>query len=159
MASPTVIPGISSLKDYVGAPLGPSDWVSITQKRIDAFADATGDYQWIHVDTERAAHESPFQRTIAHGYLTMSLAAAMLPSLIQVEKVGSVVNYGIDKMRLPAPVPAGGRVRLSAEIKDVREMPSGAARVNIALRFEVEGGSKPACTANAIFVYFPESAG
>ncbi len=133
--------------------------MEITQKRIDAFADATGDYQWIHVDAERAAHESPFKHTIAHGYLTMSLASAMLPSLIQVEKVGSVVNYGIDKMRLPAPVPAGGRVRLSAEIKNVREMPSGAARVNIALRFEVEGGSKPACTANAIFVYFPELEG
>ena len=156
MASPTIIPGIPSLKDYVGVPLGPGAWVTVTQQQIDAFADATGDHQWIHVDVERAKRESPFERPIAHGYLTMSLAPALLPSLIHVEEVGTIVNYGIDKMRLPAPIPAGGRVRLSAEINDVRDMPSGGARVRIGLRFEIEGGAKPACTANAIFVYLPE---
>jgi acyl dehydratase len=156
MASPTIIPSISAIKDYLGVPLGPGDWVTVTQQQIDAFATATGDRQWIHIDVERAKRESPFQRTIAHGYLTMSLASAMLPSLVRVEKVGSIVNYGIDKMRLPAPVPAGGRLRLSAEINDVREMPNGAARVRIGLHFEIEGGAKPACTANAVFVYLPE---
>lgn len=156
MATPTVIPGIPSIKDFVGVPLGPGDWVTVTQQQIDAFAEATGDRQWIHVDVERAGRESPFRRPVAHGYLTMALAPALLPSLVRVEKVGSIVNYGIDKLRLPAPVPAGARVRLSAEINDVREMSTGAARVRIGLRFEIEGGTKPACTANAIFVYLPE---
>ncbi len=154
MASPTVVPSVSALKDFVGKKLGPSDWVEMTQERIAAFADATGDHQWIHLDTERAEKESPFGSTIAHGYLTIALAPALLPQVLQVEGVRLVVNYGLDKMRLPAPVPSGGRVRLSVEIKDVRELGGSAARVSMGFTFEVEGGGKPACVADAVYVYY-----
>ena len=150
-----VVPAISGLKERVGLDLGSSDWVEITQEQINAFADATGDHQWIHVDVERAKSESPFQGTIAHGYLTIALGPALLPTLMEVEGVGQIVNYGIDKMRLPSPVPAGARVRLSAEIKNVRDVRGGLARVTIAATFHVEGVKKPCCTADVIFVYFP----
>jgi acyl dehydratase len=155
MTAPTVIPGIRALKQFVGKPLGTTEWVTVTQEQIDRFADATGDHQWIHVDVERAKKESPFRGTIAHGYLTLSLAPALLPKLVRVEGIRMGVNYGLDSMRLPAPVPAGARLRLSAQIKDVREMPGGSgARVTFALTFEVEGGAKPACVAEAVYVYY-----
>ncbi len=155
MAQPTVVPDIPSLKSLVGQRLGPTDWVEVTQEKIDAFAEATGDHQWIHVDVERAGRESPFKQTIAHGYLTLSLAPALLPQLVRVNGVRLGVNYGLDKMRLPAPVPAGSRVRLAAELKDVRDMPGGGARATFGLHIEVEGGGKPACVADAIYVYYP----
>ncbi len=155
MSGPAVIPSVSALKDWVGRKLGPSDWVVVEQSRIDSFAEATGDHQWIHVDVERAARESPFGGPIAHGYLTLALAPALLPQIVRVEGVRMGVNYGVEKMRLPTPVPAGARVRLSGEIKDVREMPGGGARVTIGMTFEVEGGAKPACVADAIYVYYP----
>ena len=155
MAPPTIIPGVSQLKDFVGKPLGTTDWMTVTQGQIDAFAEATGDHQWIHVDGERARRESPFGQTIAHGYLTLSLVPALLPRILTVEGVSMAVNYGIEKMRLPAPVPAGGRIRMSAQLKNVREMPSGAARATIGIVIEVEGSSKAACRADAVYVYFP----
>lgn len=155
MATPTIIPSISDLKSFVGKRLGPSEWVVVTQDRINAFAEATGDHQWIHVDPERAASDSPFGGPIAHGYLTIALAPALLPEVIRVDGVRHIVNYGLDKMRLPAPVPAGGRVRLSLEIKNVREISGGAARACLGLSFEVEGAAKPACTAEAVYVYYP----
>jgi len=155
MPSPTIIPGVAALKQSLGKPLGVSDWVAITQERINAFALATDDHQWIHVDLERARRESPFKQTIAHGYLTLSLAPMLLPQVVRVEGVRLGVNYGLDKMRLPAPVPAGARVRLAAVIKDVRDLPGGGARTTLALTFELEGSSKPACTAEAIYVYYP----
>ncbi|HVP27683.1 MAG TPA: MaoC family dehydratase [Myxococcota bacterium] len=157
MSQPTVIPSVSALKQFLGKPLGRSDWVTVTQEQINAFADATGDHQWIHVDVERAKTQSPFKTTIAHGYLTLSLAPALLPQLVRVEGIRMGVNYGIDKMRLPAPVPAGSRLRLSAELRDVRDLPGGAARATFGLTFEVEGGTKPACTADAIYVYYPRA--
>ena len=144
-----------ALKQYVGKPLGVSPWVTVSQEQINAFADATGDHQWIHVDTERAQRESPFKGTIAHGYLTLSLAPSLLPEIFRVEGARMGVNYGIDKMRLPAPVPAGARVRVLAELKDVRDMPGGGARATFGLVFEIEGGGKPACVADAIYVYYP----
>jgi acyl dehydratase len=154
-----IVPAISGLKERVGLDLGTTDWVDVTQEQINAFADATGDHQWIHVDVDRARAESPFKKPIAHGYLTIALGPALLPTLMAVEGVGQIVNYGIDKMRLPSPVPAGGRVRLSASIKNVRNLPSGGARVTFKLSFEVEGATKPACTAEAVFAYFPEQTG
>lgn len=154
MASPTVIPDLPSLKQFVGKHLGWSDWVTVTQQQIQLFADATGDHQWIHVDVERAKQQSPFKGPIAHGYLTIALAPALLPQIVRVEGIRMGVNYGLDKMRLPAPVPAGARVRLGAELKDVRDMPNGGARATFGLVFEVEGGTKPVCTADAIYVYF-----
>ena len=155
MAGPTIVPDIPSIKNYVDRPLGTTDWVTIDQAKIDAFAEATGDRQWIHVDVERAKRESPFASTIAHGYLTLALAPTLLSELLQVENTGNIVNYAIEKARLPAAVPAGSRVRLSAEIKNVRDLPSGAARVSIALQFEVEGSAKPALIGRVVYVYFP----
>ena len=116
MAGPTIIPDISELGSFTGVSLGTTDWITISQEQINAFAKATGDHQWIHVDVDRARVESPFKQPIAHGYLTIALIPALLPKLLLVEKVAMVVNYGIDKLRLPSPVPAGGRVRMSAEI-------------------------------------------
>jgi acyl dehydratase len=155
MAGPLVIPSVAALKSFVGQKLGPSAWTTVAQERIDAFARATGDHQWIHVDVERARRESPFGGPIAHGYLTIALAPVLLPTLVEVQGARMAVNYGIEKMRLPAPVPAGARVRLTAELKSVRELPSGAAHTTIGLVFEVEGGDKPVCTADVIYLYFP----
>ena len=155
MAEPVVIPSVSALKSFVGQKLGPSEWTTVGQEQIDAFARATGDHQWIHVDVERARRESPFGGPIAHGYLTIALAPVLRPRLVEVKGVRMAVNYGLERMRLPAPVPAGARVRLTAELKGVREMPSGAAHTTIGLVFEVEGGDKPVCTADAIYLYFP----
>ncbi len=155
MPNPLRIPDITSIADYVGKTLGPSAWYTITQDQIDGFARATGDHQWIHTDPERAERESPFGGTIAHGYLTLSLAPVLLPQLLRVDGSSRTINYGADKVRLPVPVPAGARVRLGGEIKSVRKVPGGAARVTIALAFHVEGGKRPCCTAEAIYVYFP----
>jgi len=155
MSEPLVIPSVSALKSFVGQKLGPSEWVTVGQEQIDAFARATGDHQWIHVDVERARRESPFGGPIAHGYLTIALAPVLLPRLVEVKGVRLAVNYGLDKMRLPAPVPAGARVRLTAELKGVREMSSGAARATIGLTFEAEGSERPVCTADVIYLYFP----
>lgn len=155
MSSPTIIPGIHALKPLVGRRLGTSDWITVTQEQIQRFADATGDHQWIHCDVERARRESPFKGTIAHGYLTLALAPALMSQVLRVEGVRMGVNYGVEKMRLPAPVPAGARLRMSAEIKDVRDLPGGGARATIGLSFEIEGQAKPACVADAIYVYYP----
>ncbi|MEB2344756.1 MAG: MaoC family dehydratase [Deltaproteobacteria bacterium] len=155
MADSLVIPSVSALKSFVGQRVGPSDWMTVGQEQIDAFARATGDHQWIHVDVERARRESPFGGPIAHGYLTIALAPVLLPRLVEVKGARLAMNYGLERMRLPAPVPAGARVRLSAELKNVRELPSGAAHTTIHLVFEVEGGDKPVCTADAIYLYFP----
>jgi acyl dehydratase len=152
----TRIPGIEAFRDFVGKPLGPSDWTLVTQERIDRFAEATGDRQWIHVDPERARRESPFHTPVAHGYLTLSLAPALLGEIVAVEGDPTVLNTGLDKMRLSAPVPAGARVRLRAEIKQVRDMPRGAGvHVTFRLALEVEGAERPACTADVALVYLP----
>jgi acyl dehydratase len=153
--NPTIIPQISALKEYVGKPLGTTDWSEISQAQIDAFAEATGDHQWIHVDHDRASAESPFGQTIAHGYLTIALAPVLLQQLFRVENISMAINSGIDKMRLPSPVPSGSRLRMSAEIKNVRDMPGGGARVTIAVTFETEGVTKPACVADVVYVYLP----
>jgi acyl dehydratase len=154
MAVPTIIESLTALREYTGKPLGPSDWTTITQERIDAFAAATGDHQWIHCDVERARRESPWGGTIAHGYLTLSLAPVLLAQIVVVRDMKTVVNTGADKIRLSSPVPAGSRVRMAAEFKDTREVPGGGLRVSVALRFEVEGNPKPACLATVNYVYF-----
>ncbi len=155
MAIPIVIPSLSAVKDYVGKPLGPSDWLTITQERIDRFAEATGDRQWIHVDVERAQRESPFKQTIAHGYLTLSLLPVLLGQIVEVKRYTIALNTGIEKMRLPAPVPVGSRVRLRSQITAVRKLPRGGLRTTFACVFEVEGQSKPACLADAVIVLRP----
>jgi acyl dehydratase len=155
MTQPTVIPQISDLEQYVGVALGTSAWMTVDQAMIDAFAEVTGDNQWIHTDVERAKTESPFKQTVAHGYLTMSLIPVLLPQILVIEKVGLVVNYGFEKVRLNAPVPAGSRIRMSAELKKVRRIPGGGARANLAITIEAEGQKKPACAADAVYAYFP----
>ena len=155
MASPLIIPDVASLPEFEGRDLGATEWQSIAQTQIDAFAEATGDHQWIHVDRERAKRESPFGTTIAHGYLTLALAPALLPELVVVENCSQIVNYGIEKLRLREPVLAGSRVRLAASIKGVRRVPGGAMRLSLAVRFDVEGAKRPAGSGELIFIYFP----
>ena len=159
MANSTVIPSVSSLADFTGKELGTSDWIEITQERIDAFADATGDHQWIHCDVERARRESPYGGTIAHGYLTLSLAPALLSQIFAIDDMTSAVNTGSDKVRLSAPVPAGARIRMSAQLKNTRDLPRGGVRATLTLRFVVEGVSKPACLADVNYLYFGAEAG
>ena len=155
MTGPTVIPDIASIKDFVGEPLGTSDWVAITQERIDTFANATGDYQWIHCDVERARRESPFKETIAHGYLTLSLAPVLLGEVVTVSGCETVINTGLEKLRLSAPVLAGSRVRMSAKLSGARDLPGGAVRATFRIRMEVEGSAKPACHGYVTYVYYP----
>ena len=155
MGLPVVIPGLAAVKFWVQTPLGATDWVPVTQERIDRFADATEDRQWIHVDVERARRESPWKQTIAHGYLTLSLIPELLSRLIVILGVKTAVNTGVDKLRFSAPVLSGSRVRLHAEIKDAREVPPSALRVTFTVRVEVEGGAKPALIANVSYLYYP----
>ncbi len=159
MASPLVIPDVASFKHFVGTTLGPSEWVSVTQKRIELFADATDDHQWIHLDPERAARESPFGGTIAHGYLTLSMAPVLLSKVLRVEQAAMTLNYGLEKLRLQAPVRAGSRIRFHATIKSVRYIPGGAARVVLTMTIEVEGTSRPAVVAEPVLVYVPRKPG
>jgi acyl dehydratase len=135
----------------VGADLGVTDWVTITQDQIDKFADATLDNQWIHVDTERAK-AGPFGTPIAHGYLTMSLASHFLSELVHVSNISMGINYGTDKVRFPAPVPVNSRVRGKGELIDAREVPGGVQAV-VRVTMEREGGDKPVAIVEAISRY------
>ncbi len=155
MKLPVVIPSLAAVKFWVETPLGETDWVPVCQDRIDRFAEATDDRQWIHVDIERARRESIWKQTIAHGYLTLSMVPALLSRLVVIVGVKTAINTGIDKLRFSAPVLSGSRVRLKAEIKDAREVPDHAVRICFAIRVEVEGGSKPALLANVNYLYYP----
>jgi acyl dehydratase len=156
MADPLVIPDVNALRSFVGKKLGTSDWLEMTQQRIDRFAEATGDAQWIHVDPERAKRESPFGTTIAHGYLTLALAPHLFGQIVEVKGTRMTVNPGVEHMRLRAPVRCGDRVRLHATLKDLRDIPGGAVRVTLTLQFEIEGQSRPAANGDAALVYYPE---
>ncbi len=153
--APTVIPSLEEFPRFLGTRLGTSDWITVDQERIDTFARATEDRQWIHTDVARARRESPWKQTIAHGYLTLSLAPALMMQILEVGGSNTVINTGIEKMRLAAPVTAGSRVRLSAVVASVRAMRGGRVRVAFDLRFEVEGSEKAACTARVNYVYAP----
>ena len=135
-----------------GVEFGPSAWRRITQEQIDGFADATGDHQWIHVDPERAA-AGPFGSTIAHGYLTLSMLAAFAFELISVDDASMGINYGLNKVRFPAPVPVGSRVRASFRVAEVTEV-EGGVQVTMAAIVEREGGEKPVCAAELVFRYY-----
>ncbi len=149
-----VVPDIPSLKALVGTELGVSDWLTISQERIDLFAEATGDKQWIHTDPERAK-EGPFGTTIAHGHLTASLAPFLLGQIIEVKGARMLVNPGIEKMRFRTPVPSGARLRMRATLKALRDLPRGALRATLTMRFEIEGESRPAAFGDALLVYYP----
>ena len=144
----TVINGLGELKRLVGQELGVSDWHEVTQEEVDAFADATGDHQWIHVDPERAK-ETPFGGTIAHGYYTLSLAPRFSQQILQLEGFAFAVNYGLNKVRFPAPLPVGGRVRMKAKVASVEPI-QGGAQLALELTFEHEGGDKPVCVAETL---------
>ena len=143
----------AELLPAVGQHLGFSDWLLIDQQRIDLFADATGDHQWIHVDPERAA-SGPFGKTIAHGYLTLSLANLFLPEIMEVNNVSMGVNYGCEKVRFPAPVPVGSRVRGGGEVVSAEEV-KGGVQVVVRMTIEIEGSERPACVIDTISRFFP----
>jgi acyl dehydratase len=149
---PTVVPNLDALATFVGTHLGYSDWVTVSQERVQQFADATGDHQWIHLDTERAK-TGPFGGTIAHGYLTLSLGPCLLPQIWRVEGVTMGVNYGANRVRFMSPVPVGSRLRAGAKLLDVTDV-AGGKQVVLEVTFEVDGAAKPSCVAEVIFRYY-----
>jgi acyl dehydratase len=148
---PTVFSSLEALQEAVHTHLGYTDWLLVDQARINQFADATGDHQWIHVDVERAK-EGPFGAPIAHGYLTLSLTNLFLPQLIQVDNISMGINYGVNKVRFPFPVRVGSRVRGGAEI-DSAEVVTGGLQVIIRITVEIEGEPKPACVVENVTRY------
>ena len=147
--SARVIKGIDGLKAAVGEHLGYSEYLEITQERVNTFADATGDHQWIHVDVEKAK-SGPFGGPIAHGYLTLSLGPMLYPTVVRVEGFSMGVNYGANKVRFPSHVPVGAKVRLGVKLLEVEEIPNGA-QMTMEFTFECEGAPKPSCVAEIIF--------
>ena len=147
-----VFSSLDELGAAVGEELGPTEWLTITQDRVDKFADATGDHQWIHVDPERAK-DGPFGAAIAHGYLTVSLSNFFLPQVVDVQGISAGINYGVNKIRFPSPVPVGAKVRLGAKLLAVEDV-TGGAQGTVEMTFEVEGAPKPSCVAEVIFRYY-----
>jgi acyl dehydratase len=147
-----IVNGLDELNDLVGEHLGYSDWMQVTQERIDMFADATDDHQWIHVDTERAK-EGPFGGTVAYGHLTLALLVPLWASLLEIRGVSMGVNAGLNKVRFPAPVPVGAKIRAGATIASVKRMPGGV-HVVVDLTVEREGSAKPVCVAQAVYLYY-----
>ncbi len=145
----STINGLDELRAAVGRDLGTSDWLEITQDRVNTFADATGDDQWIHVDVERARAESPFGGPIAHGYLTLSLTNFFLPQVVEVTGISSGVNYGVNKVRFPAAVPVGSRVRGQVTLESAEDV-RGGVQTTMVITVELEGSEKPACIVEAI---------
>lgn len=146
-----VIEGLAGVRQAVGRHLGWSPWLELTQDRVDQFAEATGDHQWIHVDPKRAA-EGPFGATIAHGYLTLSLVNQFLPQVVEVRGIAMGVNYGLNRVRFPAPVLVGSRVRGGVELTGAEEVPGGI-QTTMVVTVETEGADRPACVAEVISRY------
>ncbi|MEW1640565.1 MaoC family dehydratase [Streptomyces sp. NPDC091219] len=144
--------GLDALRKLAGSDLGTSEWIEVTQERIDTFADATGDHQWIHVDPEKAA-AGPFGAPIAHGYLTLSLFIPLFTELLDVEGVSTKVNYGLDKVRFPAPVKAGSRIRLAARLAAVEDVPGGV-QIAVEGTIEIDGGPKPAAVLRSLSRFY-----
>jgi acyl dehydratase len=142
------ITGLAELRAAEGEVLGTSGWREITQDAVDAFADVTGDHQWIHVDPERAK-QTPFGGTIAHGYFTLALAPALTNEVMELRGFAFAVNYGLNRVRFPAPMPVGGRVRAQVTLKQLEEVPGGA-QMTLEIAFEREGGDRPVCVAESL---------
>jgi acyl dehydratase len=149
--------GIDELRGLIGEKVGPSDWRTVTQELIDAFAEASGDDQWIHVDVERAKKESPFGTTIAHGNLTLSMIDGFRLDLIKSEGFVLGVNYGWNKVRFPAPVPAGSRLRAYAEVVSVEDVGGGWFQIATKFTVELEGSEKPVCVGESVGRALPAS--
>lgn len=150
----TVVESPAKLLSMVGAEFGPTDWMLMEQDRVNTFADATEDHQWIHVDSERSA-SGPFGACIAHGYLTLSLASKFLPELMTVEQVKMGVNYGCDRVRFPNSVKVGQRIRGRGEVMSVEDK-SGSVQATVRVTIEVEGEERPACVVDTISRFYPE---
>jgi acyl dehydratase len=149
-----ILESLQSLKDHVGREIATTGWVVVTQERILQFAEATGDRQWIHVDPERAQHESPYGATIAHGFLTLSLMSHFMREAIQLPSdVRQTINYGLNRVRFPAPVRAGDKIRARVRLQSCRELPDSVEAV-FDITIETEGGEKPCCAAEWILRYY-----
>ncbi|MEV8308688.1 MaoC family dehydratase [Streptomyces flavidovirens] len=144
--------GLDELKKLAGSDLGTSAWIEVTQERINTFAEATGDHQWIHTDVEKAT-EGPFGAPIAHGYLTLSLFIPLFTELLDVQGVTTKVNYGLDKVRFPAPVKVGSRIRLVAKLASVEDVPGGA-QITVDGTLDIEGGGKPAAVVRSLSRFY-----
>jgi acyl dehydratase len=144
--------GIDELKKLAGSDLGASEWIEVTQERVNTFADATGDHQWIHVDPEKAA-EGPFGAPIAHGYLTLSLFIPLFTELLDVEGVSTKVNYGLNKVRFPAPVKVGSKIRLVGRLASVEDVPGGV-QITVDGTIEIEGAPKPAAVLQSLSRFY-----
>ncbi|RYF61827.1 MAG: MaoC family dehydratase [Comamonadaceae bacterium] len=152
--SATTVNGVDGVKALpTGELLGYSDWVEITQESVNQFADATGDHQWLHVDPERAKN-GPFGAPIAHGYLTLSLVPLLLPQVLELSGFSMGVNYGCDRVRFPAPVPVGSKVRAGVALDSVTDV-AGGIQLTVTMTFEIEGGPKPACIATILVRQYP----
>ena len=145
---------MSELRDLVGKELEPSEWLEVTQERIDAFADATGDHQWIHVDVERARKDMPDGKTIAHGFLTLSLIPMLAAQISHINNVRNGINYGCNKVRFTSPVPAGSRVRARAKLIAADPMDKGGVRLTNQVTIEIEGQERPACVAETMSIVY-----
>jgi acyl dehydratase len=150
------IQGVEGIKELMGQQVGPSDWREVTQEDINTFADLSGDHQWIHVDIERAKSESPFGGPIAHGNLTLSMIDGFRLDLIEASGFQLGVNYGWNKIRFPAPVPAGAKIRASAEVGELDEVKGGWWQMVTRFTVEVEGSEKPCCVADSVARFLPE---
>ena len=149
---PLEIDHLSSLKEFEGREAPPTDWLVLTQERIQKFADATEDRQWIHVDPERAA-KGPFGKTIAHGFMTLALLPRLQHQMYTVNGIKLAINYGLNKVRFPAPVPVGSRVRAKSSLVNVEDLGDGAVQATVSTTVEVEGSDKPACVAESVVRY------
>jgi acyl dehydratase len=149
-----IFDGLDEIRSAVGQEIGASEWVEITQDRIDQFAEATCDEQWIHVDQERAERELPGGRTIAHGLLSLSLAPMFIRSVMGLKGLRNTLNYGADRIRYLAPVPAGSKLRGRTTIAEAEDVPPNGLRVNYRVVIEIEGGQRPACVADLIALHY-----
>ncbi|GAA0412327.1 MaoC family dehydratase [Microbispora corallina] len=149
----TTVHGLGEIRALAGADLGHSGWLEITQDRVNTFADATGDRQWIHVDPERAK-DGPFGGPIAHGYLTLSLLIPLFTEVLDIRGVTMSVNYGLERVRFPSPVRVGGKIRLAASVVSVENVPGDGVQMLLDFTVEVDGSAKPACVARAIYRHY-----
>jgi acyl dehydratase len=149
----TIANGLEELKALAGTDLGRSDWLEITQERVNTFADATNDHQWIHVDPERAK-DGPFGGTIAHGYLTLSLLIPLFNELLDIQGMKMSINYGLEKVRFPGPVKVGAKIRLAGKVAEVEDVPGNGVQMLLDFTVEIDGAAKPACVARAVYRHY-----
>ncbi|MEU3956910.1 MaoC family dehydratase [Streptomyces achromogenes] len=150
---PTTAHGLDELKSLAGTDLGRTDWREITQERVNTFADATDDHQWIHTDPERAK-AGPFGGPIAHGYLTLSLIIPLFNELLEIDGIAMSVNYGLEKVRFPSPVPVGAKIRLHGVVDSVEDVKGDGVQMRLTFTVEAEGSAKPACVAQAVYRHY-----